>query len=451
MANACLGRAAPTSKEPRPAGSGPVERSFDQSEPIMRIVQPCDDVHGPRNHGLDIVRAAAIASVMLYHASNLQLVPGSAPGIIGFGWMGVDLFFVLSGFLIGSQLLKPLASGLRPDYRRFFARRALRTLPAFLIVLQLYFAFPILRETPDIQPWWQFPTFTENLLFDASTSKAFDHVWSLCVEEQFYLIFPLVVAALATRPSERKIGGVILAVLVAGVAIRSTLWLAHEAKASSISSGKIDWHAYVTLIYYPTWSRLDGLLAGVSIALLKIFRPNAWKRFVARPNLLLAIGFAGILAAILVFSGAFGALASVAFGFPLLSLSIALIVAAATTGRAILGKYRIFGAQALATVAYSLYLSHKIAFHATLIWIAPSLGLTGGARFLLSIGVAIAFGALLFWTVERPFLKLRNRLGAKSTGPMGSSDRPALSRQVPLAGFYHSMPTSGAALPAKGR
>src|SRR4051794_28406530 len=132
----------------------------------------------PRQHGLDLVRAAAIASVMLYHANTMMLVPSVTPWLISFGWMGVDMFFVLSGFLIASQLLKPRANGANPDYGRFFARRALRTIPAFAAVVMLYFAFPQLRETSGIQPFWQFATFTENLLFDPSAPKAFDQVWS---------------------------------------------------------------------------------------------------------------------------------------------------------------------------------------------------------------------------------------------------------------------------------
>src|SRR3954470_15798661 len=122
------------------------------------------DVPAPRQHGLDVVRAAAIAAVMLYHAKNMMLMPNPAPWLVSFGWMGVDLFFVLSGFLIASQLLKPLAIGSKPRYGRFFLRRALRTLPALAVVLALYFAFPQLRESRDIKPFWQFPTLTPNLL-----------------------------------------------------------------------------------------------------------------------------------------------------------------------------------------------------------------------------------------------------------------------------------------------
>src|SRR5258708_39117983 len=92
----------------------------------MRSMNFDTDISAPRQHGLDLIRAAAISSVMIYHAKNMSLVPAPAPGLINFGWMGVDLFFVLSGFLIASQLLKPGAVGAKPKYGTFFPRRELR-------------------------------------------------------------------------------------------------------------------------------------------------------------------------------------------------------------------------------------------------------------------------------------------------------------------------------------
>lgn len=371
----------------------------------------------PRQHGLDLVRAAAIASVMLYHAKTMMLAPNPAPWLISFGWMGVDLFFVLSGFLIAGQLLKPLAGGAKPDYPRFFVRRALRTIPAFAVMVMLYFAFPLLREKPDIQPLWQLATFTENLLFNPSGPKAFDQVWSLCVEEQFYLLFPLVLGLMAIRPSARKTITVILAMLVGGIVLRLFLWLALVANRPFDTHSGSSWQAYVTLIYYPTWSRLDGLLAGIALATLKTFRPKAWEHFVARPNLLLAAGLAGTGIAMLLFGGPLSPLVGVGIGFPLLSASVALIVASASTGRGLVGKYHIPGGAALATGAYSLYLSHKMAFHAVEAWISPALGATGYVRLALAIVVALVAGALLYWAVERPFLLLRDQRDQGSGTP----------------------------------
>lgn len=371
----------------------------------------------PRVHGLDIVRAAAIAWVMLYHAMNLALVPDPNHWFVMFGWMGVDLFFVLSGFLIASQLLRPWARGSRPDYGRFFTRRALRTLPAYGVVMAAYFLLPKLREFPDIQPLWQFATFSENLLFEPTGPKAFSHVWSLCVEEQFYLVFPAVVALLTLRASARKTIAVLAAMLILGIALRAWLWLHDVAATPFDPMSEPQWRPYMSLIYYPTWSRLDGLLAGIAIAALRLFRPQAWERFVARPNLLLAAGLAGMAAAILLFRAQIAPFVPSAIGFPLLAGGIALVVAAASTDRAVIGRTRIPGAAALATGAYSLYLSQKIAYHAAGTWLAPFLGATGYARLVLAFAATLALGAALYWSVERPFLRLRDRL----EGPSRSS------------------------------
>ena len=367
-------------------------------------------VPAARQHGLDLVRATAIAAVMLYHARTMGLAPSTAPWLMGFGWMGVDLFFVLSGFLIASQLLKPWASGGKPDYGRFFVRRALRTIPAFVVVVVLYFAFPQLRETPDIQPLWQFATFTENLMINPTGPKAFDQFWSLCVEEQFYLLFPLGLSLIAIKPSARKTITVIVALVVGGIFLRAFLWLALVANKPFDLHSQSSWQSYVALIYYPTWSRLDGLLAGIALATLKIFRPSAWQRFVGRPNLLFAAGLLGAGTAILLFGGPFSPLVGAALGFPLLSASVALIVAAASTGSALVGKYRIPGGAALATAAYSLYLTHKMAYHAVQAWIGPALGATGYVSLALGVGFALLIGAALYYAVERPFLLFRDHL-----------------------------------------
>src|ERR1700756_3538037 len=86
--------------------------------------------------GLDLLRAVAISWVMIYHASLYNLVSQHS-WVVRFGWMGVDLFFVLSGFLIAVHLLRPWARGQAPSLSRFFTRRLLRTLPAYLVVLAL--------------------------------------------------------------------------------------------------------------------------------------------------------------------------------------------------------------------------------------------------------------------------------------------------------------------------
>ncbi|MEE7567306.1 acyltransferase, partial [Xanthomonas sp. Kuri4-3] len=127
---------------------------------------------------------------MLFHT---YLIGDLAPGwtwLSRYGWMGVDLFFVLSGFLIGTQVLAPLARGERLRFGDFYLRRALRILPAFWVMLALYLWWPAIREVPRMEPCWKFVFFLFNVTADYR-NPAFSQIWSLCVEEHFYLVFPL--------------------------------------------------------------------------------------------------------------------------------------------------------------------------------------------------------------------------------------------------------------------
>jgi peptidoglycan/LPS O-acetylase OafA/YrhL len=356
---------------------------------------------------------------MVYHASIMGLVPGPDHWFFSFGWMGVDLFFVLSGYLIASQLLRPFSLGRKPAYGRFFSRRLLRTIPAYVVMVALYFLLPIIREQPLIQPFWQFATFTENLFFDMSHLKAFSHVWSLCVEEQFYLVFPVAVMLLFSRPSARKAILTVIGLFAFGMAMRGYLWLARVSVMPFDAAGDPDGRQYMMLIYYPTWSRLDGLLAGISLAAVRIFRPLWWARLTNRPNMLLLVGVAGIAVSIIWFGGQIADLLPTIFAFPLLAASISLVVAAASDTRSILDRHALPGARALATGAYSIYLTQKIAYHL----IATSSVPPGWLRFVLALILALVFGSALYWSVERPFLKLRDRLDGRSRRPIISGEK----------------------------
>jgi peptidoglycan/LPS O-acetylase OafA/YrhL len=364
--------------------------------------------------GLDLLRAAAICWVMAFHASSFGLISRDH-WIAKFGWMGVDLFFVLSGFLIAGQLLRPWAVGRRPNYSRFFVRRLLRTLPAYLVVVALYFLFPVLRERPLIQPLWQFLTFTENFASGPDPPNAFSHAWSLCVEEQFYLMFPIIVALLAIRPGPRTVLGVFIAVLIVGIVSRGYFWLADVAQPRYDTAGLPHFGRYMTLIYYPTWARLDGLLAGVGAAAIQTFRPAWWRALTARANILGIAGVAGVVLSAIFFQDMFARFLPAVFGFPLLASSMALIVIAGSHNRSFIGRYSIPGAGALAAGAYSLYLSHKMVFHAVESsspwWPRPFQAISLGVALLFALGA----GALLYWLVERPFLRLGDRLHGHSS------------------------------------
>src|SRR5258708_13262824 len=150
-----------------------------------------------RQPGLDLLRAHAIIVVVVCHAA---LFGFKLPGRVDrFGWIGVDLFCVLSGYLIGGHLLAALARDQRIKLGRFFARRALRIMPAYFAVLAIYFLLPSWREYSEMsQPLWKFLLSVQNIALHGGT--AFSHAWSLAVEDQFYLALPFLFLFLYLRP-----------------------------------------------------------------------------------------------------------------------------------------------------------------------------------------------------------------------------------------------------------
>lgn len=352
-----------------------------------------------RYPGLDLLRAIAILWVLLFHGMT-EGIGNPFPAVGKLGWMGVDLFFVLSGYLIGSQLLKEYAAGRPPAIGTFYLRRAFRILPTYWVVLVFYLFGPAFREAQGLQPGWQFLTFTENFLIDYQHNRAFSHAWSLCVEEHFYLFFPLLVWVLMRRPSWKTTVAVCAVIFMGGMILRGYVWQ-HYVGIPGHSQ-----FAYVERIYYPTIMRLDGLLAGVVLAAIRWFRPTVWQKAMDNPYHLLAVGIGSTAAAIWISKERMNFGASV-FGFPMLSVSLALIVASCVSTKCFLGRIRIPGAESIATVTFSLYLSHKMTWH-TIRTCWPGLVSDGGFQALcVYASSAFLIGTVLFFLVERPFLLLR--------------------------------------------
>lgn len=315
--------------------------------------------------------------------------------------MGVDLFFVLSGFLIGNQLFKSISQRNEVNIREFYISRAFRILPAYLVVLLIYFLVPLTQEGRGLQPFWQFLSFTVNIFIDSKYSNTFSHVWSLCVEEHFYIIFPVIAMLFTTRGGAARV--ITLAVIIVGLGmyLRSNIWL------NELHSGPFV-RLYIEKIYYPTYTRLDGVLAGVLLATIKVFRPRIWCVAMNHSNKILFFGFLGVASAIWIFLERFGFLGAV-IGFPVLSFSLALIVAGASSSSSILGMFRVPGASVIATLAYSLYLTHKSVFHLVEANIGAKLSSNGYLEFLVYSIATFVVAVVLYVVVERPFLKLRSK------------------------------------------
>ena len=123
-----------------------------------------------REPGLDLLRALAIIMVFTFH---YRLFSEKVPFNIfsKYGWAGVDLFFVLSGYLIGSQLFKTISKNYKIEVGRFYLLRFFRTLPAFFAVLLLYIFIPSFTEHSHLPPIWKILTFTLLLLYAESLIK----------------------------------------------------------------------------------------------------------------------------------------------------------------------------------------------------------------------------------------------------------------------------------------
>jgi len=356
------------------------------------------------NHlpGLDLLRAIAIVWKMLFHSFLVGGLGADFAWLSRFGWAGVDIFFVLSGLLIGSQVLKPLASGSRFSFRDFYIRRAFRILPAFFAVLALYLLWPGFREAPGMEPWWKFAGFFMNLSIDYTNHAAFSHAWSLCVEEHFYLLFPLLALALLKRPSANVFVAVCVFIVALGIALRTATWLHFDTLGS-------DRNWFVENIYYPTWNRLDGLLAGVILAVWKTYRPDSWARAATRANLVLVAGLATMAFILAVFSEERGLLGN-SIGWPVLSLALALLVFAGAQPHGWLGKRALPGAAWIAAISFSLYLVHKPMYGVVQSRLGEWLEGRGIVAYAVYGAASLLAAALLYYAVEKPFLRLRGRV-----------------------------------------
>lgn len=370
-----------------------------------------------RIHGLDTLRALAVTLVVLHH---YVLFVSDAPtfGWVGeIGWAGVDLFFALSGYLIGNQIF----AGLRqPDgfsLRHFYARRLLRTLPNFWVVLALYALWPAFRGDAPLLPLWRYLTFTQNIHLEPGT--AFSHAWSLCIEEQFYMLLPaLALLATVIRAPLRWAWLAIGAAFLVGMAVRWQVWL-------DGMTGKTWLHHYYKYIYYASWCRFDELLAGVALALLKNGHRTVWIRLMHHGNYLLAAGGAVTALAVVLFLHDHYGLGVTVFGYPLLALGFSLLILAALAPGSLLHRLRVPGAASLALWSYAVYLVHK----QVCVMVAAYLARTGyGAEdpttIALSLAASLLAGWLLYRLVETPFMVLRARLvpanGPAPAAPLGN-------------------------------
>ena len=335
-----------------------------------------------------------------------------------FGWIGVDLFFVLSGYLIGGQLLAPLAREKPIRLGSFFARRVLRIMPAYFVILAVYFLLPPWREYPDMaQPLWKFLLSIQNIALHGGT--AFSHAWSLAVEDQFYLCLPFILL-FVNRWSRAAI--IIPCIIVyGGIALRTFL-----AWKNPAIDGGVSFRAFQAWIYYPSWTRLDPLVFGVVLAAIEKFRPHWWKRLMDFAIWLWLPALVLISYGLYLGEGDTLTVAACVWQFPLIALGMAALLICAISPRLPFRRIAIPGAAFIASIAYSAYLIQKLVMHHVLqllratpqaieAGLTPIIPLTSVWALLLVELCVYAAATLLFFTVERPFLQLRRRIAPRKS------------------------------------
>jgi peptidoglycan/LPS O-acetylase OafA/YrhL len=205
----------------------------------------------PHIKALDGVRAVAVLAVVFFHL-----------GLFPVGWIGVQTFFVLSGYLITGILLTAKSANFSVYLRRFYWRRSLRIFPLYFTYLgmaALIFAGPFMLDWP-----W-LVTYTANFarLREADLSAPFTHLWSLAVEEQFYLVWPVVVFFLNTG-SLRKL---VIAVLCLAPLSRLVVYCVFYDSSQ-------DWLGR-TIYGLPT-SQSDAFAAGAMLVLFEVKHATRW-------------------------------------------------------------------------------------------------------------------------------------------------------------------------------
>lgn len=330
---------------------------------------------------IDGLRAVAVLPVILFHA-----------GLKGFsgGFVGVDVFFVISGYLITGIILVDRAAGTF-SLVRFYERRARRILPALFLVICACLPLAWLWLLPyDLKEFSQsiasVSLFSSNFLFylksgyfdSGAELKPMLHTWSLAVEEQFYLFFPLVII-IGSRWGRKTLAALLCGLAVASIAI-AEYWVLSGSSAAFF------------LLPARCWELMVGALLAVALGSSTAWKPAPWIAEVCS-----ALGLALIGVAVF----AFGPATPWPGAYALLpTIGAAIVIACATretwTGRLLASKFLV----GIGLISYSAYLWHQpllsFARHRSVYAPSPML--------LLAIAAASLLLAYVTWRfVERPF------------------------------------------------
>ncbi|WP_109469942.1 acyltransferase family protein [Mycolicibacter heraklionensis] len=370
----------------------------------------------PGIHALDGLRAIAVALVLADH--------GGIPGLSG-GFIGVDLFFVLSGFLITSLLIDELGRTGRIDLTGFWIRRIRRLLPALvLMVLTVAIAHELLPSEAVVGLredaiaaffWvanWRFVAEHTDYFTEAGTPSPLQHTWSLGVEEQYYFLWPLLLIAIALLlgARARRRGGW---ATVGGVRLTVFLLASAGAAASATAAEMLASDATRDRVYFGTDTRAQALLIGAAAAALLVGDWPAltagWSVVRTRRALWVArlLPLAGLAVLAMTAHRATGTAAEFRGG--LLTLvavaAIAVIAPVALHQSGLIARSLAWSPLVwLGTISYGVYLWHWPVF---LVLNGERTGWSGWALFGVRCAATLLLAAVSWWAIEEPIRRWR--------------------------------------------
>ncbi|MEZ5082449.1 MAG: acyltransferase [Bacteroidales bacterium] len=259
---------------------------------------------------------------------------------------------------------------------------------------------------------------------DAQSQNTFSHAWSLCIEEQFYLLLPITIFAIFYFKIQRGTIYLILTLIILGFALRLYSWNEYVQPFIENGDRRQMVYGFIERIYYPSYNRMDGLTIGVGIAAIFSFKPKLKDFLTKHGNIVLVIGL-GLFIFAYMFCDNFISYKTAIYGFPLFSIAYGLMVIGAISPTSVLHRFKSRITLIIAMLSYSIYLTHKQLYYLTKIGI-EKLGFetTGVWTFWICIIIALMGGFILHLIVEKPFLGLRTRIleqvreNKKSTGLM---------------------------------